>query len=631
MFTEATLPGHAPTGDHAEADDSERPPRRHHRAGREREELRPDRAERLHVPGPPRLVEARDPRRRRGHLQREGPQGEHAEPQGQEAHGRGARTASASGPTPSGRSSPSPPAIASSCSRAGSDHAPSQAQAHQRRPPVPDRLRLLRDHEGPTREVAARPQPQDAAVATPTAARRPATAAAATSASTAWSTSSAPRTACRPRSRPSSTTRTATAASCCCTTTTARRRYILAPRSVKVGDRLQSGQGSEIRPGNALPLRYIPVGTTVHNVELRPGQGGKMARSAGSSVQLVAKEGDFATLRLPSTEMRRVPIDCRATVGEVGNAEAELVKIGKAGRNRWKGVRPQTRGVAMNPVDHPHGGGEGKTSGGRHPVSPWGKPEGRTRDKTKPSQKLIVRRRRTGRGPEVIAHAAQPEEGPVRRRPPAEEGRRPQRRPARRRSSRPGRAAPRSSPRWSATPSPCTTGASTCPCTSPSRWWATSSASSRPTRTFRLPRRPGEEREGPSMSSGAEDQRAARRPGRDRALTGHPSATGRATSRVSSAYKAREVLDLIRGRRRPRGRRDPAVRRARHRHRDPQGAGLGRGQRPAQRRPGPRGALRLGVLRRRGPHAEAVPARARGRATPHPQAHLPHHDHREPA
>ena len=173
------------------------------------------------------------------------------------------------------------------------------------------------------------------------------------------------------------------------------KRYILAPRNVKVGDRLQNGQGAEIRPGNALPMRYIPVGTTVHNVELKPGGGGKMARAAGTSVQLVAKEGDYATLRLPSTEMRRVPIDCRATVGEVGNAEAELIKIGKAGRNRWKGVRPQTRGVAMNPVDHPHGGGEGKTSGGRHPVSPWGKPEGRTRDKTKPSQKLIVRRRRT--------------------------------------------------------------------------------------------------------------------------------------------------------------------------------------------------------------------------------------------
>jgi len=173
------------------------------------------------------------------------------------------------------------------------------------------------------------------------------------------------------------------------------KRYILAPSRVKVGDRLQSGQGSEIRPGNALPLRYIPVGTTVHNVELKPGAGGRMARGAGGSIQLVAKEGDFATLRLPSTEMRRVPIDCRATVGEVGNPEAELVSLGKAGRNRWKGVRPQTRGVAMNPVDHPLGGGEGKSSGGRHPVSPWGKPEGRTRKKDKPSQKLIIRRRRS--------------------------------------------------------------------------------------------------------------------------------------------------------------------------------------------------------------------------------------------
>ena len=173
------------------------------------------------------------------------------------------------------------------------------------------------------------------------------------------------------------------------------KRYILAPARIAVGDVLQSGQGAEIRPGNALPLRYIPVGTVIHNVELKPGAGGKIARGAGMSIQLVAKEGDFATLRLPSTEMRRVPIDCRATIGEVGNPEAELVSLGKAGRKRWKGVRPQTRGVAMNPVDHPLGGGEGKTSGGRHPVSPWGKPEGRTRDKTKPSQKLIVRRRRT--------------------------------------------------------------------------------------------------------------------------------------------------------------------------------------------------------------------------------------------
>ncbi len=172
------------------------------------------------------------------------------------------------------------------------------------------------------------------------------------------------------------------------------KRYILAPARVAVGDVLQSGQGAEIRPGNALALRYIPVGSVVHNVELRPGAGGKLARGAGMSVQLVAKEGAFATLRLPSTEMRRVPIDCRGTLGQVGNVEAELVSVGKAGRNRWKGVRPQTRGVAMNPVDHPLGGGEGKASGGRHPVSPWGKKEGRTRARHKESDKLIVRRRR---------------------------------------------------------------------------------------------------------------------------------------------------------------------------------------------------------------------------------------------
>ena len=173
------------------------------------------------------------------------------------------------------------------------------------------------------------------------------------------------------------------------------KRYILSPKDVKVGDMVQSGPGADIKPGNALPMRLIPVGTTVHNVEFRPGGGGKLARSAGSSVQLVGKEGDFAILRLPSTEMRRVSIECRATIGAVGNAEADLVKVGKAGRNRWKGIRPQTRGVAMNPVDHPLGGGEGKTSGGRHPVSPWGKPEGRTRNRTKASQKLIIRRRRT--------------------------------------------------------------------------------------------------------------------------------------------------------------------------------------------------------------------------------------------
>ncbi len=175
------------------------------------------------------------------------------------------------------------------------------------------------------------------------------------------------------------------------------KAYILAPKGLEVGQHIESGQRADIKPGNALPLRYVPVGTVIHNVEMRPGQGGRIARSAGMSVQLVAKEGDFATLRMPSTEMRRVPIDCRATIGEVGNAEHELVKIGKAGRNRWKGGRPQSRVVAMNPVDHPLGGGEGKTSGGRPAVSPWGKPERRTRKKSKASQQFIVRRRRSGK------------------------------------------------------------------------------------------------------------------------------------------------------------------------------------------------------------------------------------------
>src|SRR6184192_4046530 len=176
------------------------------------------------------------------------------------------------------------------------------------------------------------------------------------------------------------------------------KRYILAPQGLSVGDTLQSGRGSDIRPGNALALRTIPVGTVVHAVELRPGSGAKLARSAGTSVQLVAKEGRFATLRLPSGEMRLVEQDCKATVGEVGNPEHELVQLGKAGRARWKSKRPSVRGVAMNPVDHPMGGGEGKSSGGRHPTSPWGKKEGRTRKKGKPSDKLIVRRRGKGRG-----------------------------------------------------------------------------------------------------------------------------------------------------------------------------------------------------------------------------------------
>ena len=176
------------------------------------------------------------------------------------------------------------------------------------------------------------------------------------------------------------------------------KRYILAPAGLSVGDRLVSGEKAEIRPGNALPLRSIPVGTMVHAVELRPGGGAKMGRSAGVGIQLLAKEGGRATLRMPSGEIRQVEVTCRATVGEVGNSGHDLVNWGKAGRNRYRDRRPQTRGVAMNPVDHPLGGGEGKSSGGRHPVSPWGKPEGRTRRRNKPSNKLILRRRGKGRG-----------------------------------------------------------------------------------------------------------------------------------------------------------------------------------------------------------------------------------------
>jgi large subunit ribosomal protein L2 len=175
------------------------------------------------------------------------------------------------------------------------------------------------------------------------------------------------------------------------------KRYILAPQGVAVGDRLMSGSGADIRPGNALPLANIPVGTIVHAVELRPGGGAKMARSAGSGVQVLAKDGGMATLRMPSGEIRMVDARCRASVGEVGNPEHELVSWGKAGRGRWRRKRPSVRGVAMNPVDHPLGGGEGKSSGGRHPTSPWGKKEGRTR-KPKRSDKLIVRRRGKGRG-----------------------------------------------------------------------------------------------------------------------------------------------------------------------------------------------------------------------------------------
>ncbi len=175
------------------------------------------------------------------------------------------------------------------------------------------------------------------------------------------------------------------------------KRYIIAPAGLAQGAHVEAGEGADIKPGNNLPLRNIPVGTIVHAVELRPGGGAKMGRSAGARIQLVAREGRMATLRLPSGEMRMVDVRCRATVGEVGNAEQSNINWGKAGRNRWKGIRPTVRGVVMNPIDHPHGGGEGRTSGGRHPVSPWGKPEGRTRKKNKASNALIVRRRKAGK------------------------------------------------------------------------------------------------------------------------------------------------------------------------------------------------------------------------------------------
>jgi len=174
------------------------------------------------------------------------------------------------------------------------------------------------------------------------------------------------------------------------------KRYIIAPNKLEQGDVIENGPKADIKPGNNLPLRNIPVGTVVHAIEIRPGGGAKIARSAGASVQLVAKEGSLAQLRMPSGEIRNVDVRCRATVGEVGNAEQSNINLGKAGRNRWKGKRPTVRGVVMNPVDHPHGGGEGRTSGGRHPVSPWGKPEKRTRKK-KASDSLIVRRRKSNK------------------------------------------------------------------------------------------------------------------------------------------------------------------------------------------------------------------------------------------
>jgi large subunit ribosomal protein L2 len=177
------------------------------------------------------------------------------------------------------------------------------------------------------------------------------------------------------------------------------KRYILAPQGLRVGAEVQSGEGADITPGSALPLNRIPTGTVVHNVELVPGQGGRLGRSAGSAIQVVAKEGPMVSLRLPSSEVRMVRGECRATVGALSNSEHQNVKVGKAGRNRHKNKRPQTRGVAMNPVDHPHGGGEAHHTPGGHPVTPWGKPTlgYRTRKKRKKSDALIVRARRRGK------------------------------------------------------------------------------------------------------------------------------------------------------------------------------------------------------------------------------------------
>ncbi|MGE4318963.1 MAG: 50S ribosomal protein L2 [Deferribacterales bacterium] len=174
------------------------------------------------------------------------------------------------------------------------------------------------------------------------------------------------------------------------------KRYILAPLGLKVGDKVSSGSEADIKPGNAKMLKEMPVGTVIHNVEMRPGKGGQLARSAGTYAQLLAKEGTYCHVRMPSGEIRLIKAECKATIGQVSNTEHENIQIGKAGRTRWKGVRPTVRGVAMNPVDHPHGGGEGRTSGGRHPVTPWGVPTKgfKTRAKNKPSNKYIVSRRK---------------------------------------------------------------------------------------------------------------------------------------------------------------------------------------------------------------------------------------------
>ena len=196
------------------------------------------------------------------------------------------------------------------------------------------------------------------------------------------------------RWRRSNTTPTARPTWRCCTTLDGEKRYILQPAGLKVGMKIMSGPEADILVGNALPLKNIPPGTLVHNVELKPGKGGQMARAAGSDVRLISKEGGYALLKLPSGEVRRVLVDCMATIGQVGNVDHSNISLGKAGRKRWMGKRPHNRGVSMNPVDHPHGGGEGKTSGGRNPVTPWGQPTRgyKTRNNRRTDQFIVARR-----------------------------------------------------------------------------------------------------------------------------------------------------------------------------------------------------------------------------------------------
>ena len=239
-----------------------------------------------------------------------------------------------------------------------------------------------------------------AAGAMPTGARPPVTAAAAPSVPTAGSTSSARRTASRRKVAAIEYDPNRSAYIALLHYVDGEKRYILAPQRLAVGMMVSSGEEAEIAVGNCLELARMPVGTVVHNIELQPGRGGQMARSAGASAQLMAKDAGMATLRLPSGEMRMVRAECRATVGTLGNPEHQNVKVGKAGRKRHMGVRPQTRGTAMNPVDHPHGGGEGSTTAGRHPVTPWGVPTlgYRTRKRNKSSDRYIVRGRRRGKG-----------------------------------------------------------------------------------------------------------------------------------------------------------------------------------------------------------------------------------------